>query len=398
MKMNCLTFSLCRFVSARILVVGVATMILSLSLYAETNVKDFGAVGDGLANDTVAIQNALNAVAQLWFPVGTYKITAPLSIDRSILVRGENAIIAPTGAFCAFELGDPSYLTNLNLGYYEVTMSNLRINQASGGTGILNQGIRTIRLNGVTVFGGETALDTEGSWRLSSAQNCRFHSQTGNAVELRQRNNLFSFLQSSFLGAGGNGVRATTVDAELKNITFLQCDFEGNHGAIQILGNTGGVNLTSCWFESNSVFNVCIDNNTGNKYAITIQGCQITGNNVDVIIGNNNSGNTIDGCTISSNEFADSKLIIATGAGVVLNTAVLGNNFSNPANMLLPPAGSIVSKNLGAYMPLPLYPNNAYVPWGSGDTKGINGEVRYDSTYLYMRTANGWRRVALGSF
>lgn len=49
------------------------------------NVKDFGAVGDGVTIDTVAIQAAINActgrVRKVFLPAGIYKIDAPLVID-----------------------------------------------------------------------------------------------------------------------------------------------------------------------------------------------------------------------------------------------------------------------------------------------------------------------------
>ncbi len=46
------------------------------------NVKDFGAIGDGIADDTVAIQAALDSMTAggtLVFPQGIYKITSPIS-------------------------------------------------------------------------------------------------------------------------------------------------------------------------------------------------------------------------------------------------------------------------------------------------------------------------------
>jgi hypothetical protein len=39
------------------------------------NVKDFGAVGNGVANDTVAIQAAITAARNVYIPQGTYKLT-----------------------------------------------------------------------------------------------------------------------------------------------------------------------------------------------------------------------------------------------------------------------------------------------------------------------------------
>ena len=63
-----------------------------------TNVKTtYGAVGNGVADDTTALQNALNAVGTggvnvLYLPAGTYKITATLTLTSKIYVSliGEN--------------------------------------------------------------------------------------------------------------------------------------------------------------------------------------------------------------------------------------------------------------------------------------------------------------------
>ena len=47
-----------------------------------TNVKDFGAVGDGKADDTKALRHAVDqGSGQLVFPRGTYRLTAPLEVD-----------------------------------------------------------------------------------------------------------------------------------------------------------------------------------------------------------------------------------------------------------------------------------------------------------------------------
>jgi hypothetical protein len=60
------------------------------------SVKDFGAVGNGVADDTVAIQAAVNAVisatngGSVLFPAGTYKITDTITINRSTNLVGES--------------------------------------------------------------------------------------------------------------------------------------------------------------------------------------------------------------------------------------------------------------------------------------------------------------------
>lgn len=50
---------------------------------ASINVKDFGAVGDGITDDTVAIQAAINASygSSLYIPAGDYKTTSTLTIS-----------------------------------------------------------------------------------------------------------------------------------------------------------------------------------------------------------------------------------------------------------------------------------------------------------------------------
>jgi polygalacturonase len=64
------------------------------------NVKDFGAVGDGVADDTAAIQAAINAASssktgkEVIFPSANtsqfYKITSPLTVTGIIRLRGES--------------------------------------------------------------------------------------------------------------------------------------------------------------------------------------------------------------------------------------------------------------------------------------------------------------------
>jgi len=59
------------------------------------NVRDFGAIGDGNADDTAAVQNAINdgqsSGQPVYLPVGTYRITRTLHLARNIDIFGEDA-------------------------------------------------------------------------------------------------------------------------------------------------------------------------------------------------------------------------------------------------------------------------------------------------------------------
>jgi hypothetical protein len=78
------------------------------------NVKDFGAAGDGLRDDTAAIQAALDAGGEVYFPAGNYVVTRTLNVtnrgDRptilfgagiSLYGGGGTTIIARTGDWIA---------------------------------------------------------------------------------------------------------------------------------------------------------------------------------------------------------------------------------------------------------------------------------------------------------
>lgn len=52
------------------------------------SVKDFGAVGDGVNDDTTAIQAALDATSFVYFPKGEYLISAPLEMNTGNFVQG----------------------------------------------------------------------------------------------------------------------------------------------------------------------------------------------------------------------------------------------------------------------------------------------------------------------
>jgi hypothetical protein len=61
----------------------------------QVNVKDFGAFGDGVANDQPAIQSAINSLngrlGTIYFPSGVYLLTDPLNLSDSVLLKGNSA-------------------------------------------------------------------------------------------------------------------------------------------------------------------------------------------------------------------------------------------------------------------------------------------------------------------
>lgn len=59
------------------------------------NVKTFGAIGDGVVDDTIAVSNALKSGKHIFFPTGIYKITSAISVvyTKNAVINGDNAVI-----------------------------------------------------------------------------------------------------------------------------------------------------------------------------------------------------------------------------------------------------------------------------------------------------------------
>ncbi len=74
----------------------------------QINVKDFGALGDGITNDQPAIQSAINSfnghLGMVYFPSGIYLLTSPINLTDSVLLKGNSS----DSTTLAFQLGEQS--------------------------------------------------------------------------------------------------------------------------------------------------------------------------------------------------------------------------------------------------------------------------------------------------
>lgn len=65
---------------------------------APINVLDYGADASGVADSTTAIQAAINAGTNIYFPSGTYLINAPLRIVQAVFINGDQDVTIKAGA------------------------------------------------------------------------------------------------------------------------------------------------------------------------------------------------------------------------------------------------------------------------------------------------------------
>lgn len=222
------------------------------------NVRDFGAKGDGVTDDTTAIQNAINEAqtrtgAEVYFPprdIGQwYKVTGSLTVTKPIRIRGAGPaavhIIASAGA-----IASGSYILDINCAAVDnvehLTIEGLTIRSAdSVPNAIRVKNASYVRLIDVRPFNVANGVDIEGSRCFSNKfDGLVCYGVTGTSVRFLSGfsgGGQFAFKDSTFVGAYGVTLDSTAV---VDGMTFDGCNWEGcTTRAMKVQGTLQGCNI-----------------------------------------------------------------------------------------------------------------------------------------------------------
>ena len=143
---------------------GAVERNLNAKLDEIVSVKDYGATGDGLTDDTQAFQQALAFHTQVFVPAGEYSISATLNLTGGQTLRGVGA--------SSRLVASQNNMTLITLSGEANKVSDITFEDAE--TAFRVTGTQTRLLNLVARNFTGSALNVDGGASLTTVQNCAF--------------------------------------------------------------------------------------------------------------------------------------------------------------------------------------------------------------------------------
>jgi hypothetical protein len=197
---------------------GAVAQTVQTKLEQYVSVKDFGAVGDGVTDDTATIADALATGASVYFPEGTYKtdLQTITTAGQTLFGAGEKSIILAKTAGANLFVVEADY----------VSFRNLRMNGAETGPTNNDFAIFTatatpaqfLAVENVLFSGASAASGFNNAVKFDSG--CNYGSVIGCVIERLWGN----------LSGNGYGILNGANNATFRDNTMLASSGRGRHG------------------------------------------------------------------------------------------------------------------------------------------------------------------------
>jgi hypothetical protein len=219
------------------------------------NVRDLGAVGNGVANDTAAFNAAIAAVPNggtIYVPAGVYMVASTLDVKLKKmhwLGDGFNQSIIRASAVMATQLD--AFQATVDYGFNEFTMSNIQWdgnNLAQVNFRIKNRNyckFTSCAFFNTTSYGVQAESNISNSWDMCSFGNSPV------PLALLGSNHRNSFRSCTFVGATNTFIQLLDGVDGNSAVQFSNCDIEYQNGTLEVTGVyarvAGSVSFNDCY-------------------------------------------------------------------------------------------------------------------------------------------------------
>ena len=254
---------------------AVLVLLLTASIQAadaRLTVQDFGAVGDGKADDTEAFQRAVNSGrGDIFVPRGDYRLTKTVTVD---LDRVGPASIIGSGTAKILMAGPGPALKLIGTHEGTAAPNTVKDNVWQNQRMPIVSGLEIVGENpeacGVEAVGTMGAIFTKLSIR-----------KTVHGIHLTRRNRNVIISDCHVYENRGIGIFLDHVDLHQINVGNSHVSYNAAGGIVQLGGNVRNLQVGNCDIEANmgekdpATANVLIDATKGSIGEIAITGCTI---------------------------------------------------------------------------------------------------------------------------
>lgn len=328
------------------------------------NVRDFGAVGDAVHDDTAAFQAAIENFqtnkTPIYVPNGEYKITASLHLDttkaRRLQMFGENiyATILRSEANTLFDFEMPDDTTTQESYIRNMTLFNVN----AEGVCLKFKRAQKWVLENIIFRRFTSSIIADHAWTFT-VRNCVFgqnNAASPSNVRLLEQANSWLFDSCDFALPIDNTKTAYNVVILYSGATikFLKCNFEGQRGILVNPVNTVryNVDVDACYFEwMNGYCITCEGSSTAHTESLSVKNCYL----------NNNEGATgqivmnlsyVKGlCVIGNTAVRYNDALIYSGQGNISGATIIAANVIDRSKMSLLKSISLHAYENGATAP-----------------------------------------------